>query len=132
MIADMPWINNFFAGLFSDPRDSTPAPYLLFYSSLSIASTFLLPIIFMVLSYIILTVISYFKKEENETIANIGLIIYNYFLGGLSFAAVACVQGAFLNPIENDLTVVSGFYLFGILFFLMIFGEAIWSTARDF
>ena len=71
MMADMPWINNFFAGILSDPRDSTPAPYLLFYSSLSIASTYLLPIIFMVISYLILKVISKIKKQQTETTSNI-------------------------------------------------------------
>jgi hypothetical protein len=71
MVADMPWINNYFAGILSDSRDSTPAPYLLFYSSLSIASTFLLPIIFMIISYLILKVISKIKKEQAETPSNI-------------------------------------------------------------
>jgi hypothetical protein len=62
MIADMPWIKNFFAELLSDPRDITPQPYLLFYTSLSIASTFLLPIIFMILIYTVLKVISIANK----------------------------------------------------------------------
>jgi hypothetical protein len=132
MIADMPWINNFFAELLSDPRDITPQPYLLFYTSLSIASTFLLPIIFMILIYTVLKVISIANKEHNQTIKNTGLFIYNYFLGGLSFASAACVQGAFLNPIDKGFSIVSIFYLFGIVLFVTLLGDAIWSTASDF
>lgn len=58
--------------------------------------------------------------------------MYNYFLGGLSFASVACVQGAFLNPLADDFTVASVFYLFGIITFLILLGDGIWSTAKDF
>lgn len=130
-IADMPWFNNMLAGMFSDPRDSTPQPYLLFYTSLSVASTYLLPIVFIICCYIVLGIIAGIKKDTGDTVKNITLVIYNYFLGGLSFATVACVQGAFLNPMQNDYTLSAIFYLFGFFLFMLIFVEAVWSTVKD-
>ena len=58
-------------------------------------------------------------------------MFYNYFLGGLSFAVAACVQGAFLNPLETfTLTLAS--YLFGFVLFVLLLGEAVWSTVKDY
>ncbi len=64
MFADMPWFNNVFASSLADPRDSSPAPYLLFYTSLNVASTFLLPISFMLLCFIVLAIIARFNKDK--------------------------------------------------------------------
>lgn len=131
MFADLPWFNKVFASSLTDPLDSTPAPYLLFYANLNIASTFLLPIMFIILAFIVLGLISYFKKSSKETALNIALVVYNYFLGGLSFAAVACIQGAFLNPMTSHFTISSGLYLFGIFIFVLVLLEAVWSTSKD-
>ena len=131
MLADMPWFNNLLASLLSDARDATPSPFLLFYSSLSITSTFLLPILFVLLCYLILAVVSRITMDKNGTAVNIALVVYNYFLGGLSFATAACVQGAFLNPVTNNFILSTVFYLFGIVLFVVVLGEAIWSTVKD-
>ena len=64
MQADLPWLNNIFSYLLSEPRDITPAPYLLFYNNLNIASTFLLPIILILICYVILGLVSYLKKNS--------------------------------------------------------------------
>ena len=61
MFADLPWLNNYFAAILSDPLDSAPSPYLLFYNSLSIASTYLLAVIFMVAMVLVLGVFAYLK-----------------------------------------------------------------------
>lgn len=98
MLADMPWLNNLFARVLADPRDASPSPYLLFYTSLNIASTYFLPLLFIILCYIVLLVVNKLIKDKTETLTNIGLVIYNYFLGGLSLATAACIQGSFLNP----------------------------------
>ena len=131
MFADMPWFNNVFASSLADPRDASPAPYLLFYTSLNVASTFLLPILFMLLCFIVLKIIACSHKDKIETLQNISWVIYNYFLGGLSFATAACIQGALLNPMDNWITVSSAFYLLGICLFVVLLGEAIWSSAKD-
>jgi len=131
MFADMPWLNNYFAKLLSDPRDITPKPYLFFYTSLSISSTYLLPVAFIAFCYIILGLISTVCKHNKETFVNIVLFLYNYFLGGLSFAVVACVQGAFLNPLQS-FNLTSSSYLFGFVLFVVLLGEAIWSTVKDY
>lgn len=42
MTLDLPWLNDFFASIISEPSDITPEPYLVYYTNLSLASTFLL------------------------------------------------------------------------------------------
>jgi hypothetical protein len=97
MLADLPWLNSFFGELLSDPRDSTPSPYLLFYTSLSIASTYLSVLALLFSLALILVVIAYLVEEWRPTITNIAKFIYTFFLGGLSLSAVLCIQGSFLN-----------------------------------
>lgn len=127
----MPWFNNMFAFVLSDPRDVTPAPYLIFYANMNISSTFLLPIIFIVLLYVIFGFIAYLKTNAKGVVTNTALVVYNYFLGGLSFASVACIQGALLNPMDNNFGISSAFYLFGIILFLLLLVETVWSITKD-
>ena len=131
MFADLPWLNNYFSSILSDPRDISPKPYLMFFTSLSISSMYLLPFIFMIASFIILKIISCLKPNTKQTIDNLISVFYCFFLGGLSFAAAACVQGATLNPMDNDLTISCFFYLLGLVVFLNILAEAVWSTCKD-
>jgi hypothetical protein len=131
MFADLRWLNGIFAELLSDPRDNTPEPYLVFYTSLSIASTYLLPIIVMLASYLLLKLLSYVNLVSKETTANTISLLYNFFLGGLALAAAACVQGAFLNPMGRTFTINSCFYLLGLVIFAAVLIEACWSTYQD-
>ena len=130
MLADLPWFNNYFASILSEPRDISPKPYLMFYTSLSISSMYLLPVIFLMVSFVLLKTVSYLKPKSKATTKNLLSVLYSFFLGGLSFAAAACVQGAILNPIDNELTVSSFFYLLGLVIFLNMVAEAVWSTCR--
>lgn len=42
MIADFPWLNGTFSSLIANSSDVIPAPYTIYYVSLSLASTYLL------------------------------------------------------------------------------------------
>lgn len=103
----------------------------MFYQSLSIGSTFLLPIAFIVICYLTLKVVSCLGLVSKIAIKNTGLVIYSFFLGGISFAGAGCVQGAFLNPMTNNFTISSAFYLFGLILFISVVMESAWSTYQD-
>jgi hypothetical protein len=128
MAADLPWFD-FFSALLADPTDSTPLPYLLFYDSLSLASTYLLALMVICTIAVVLGISAYLFDSARPTLKNIGLFLYSYFLAGLGLAAVICVQGAFLNPID-EFTVHSSFYLLGIILYVILVAEGFWSTFR--
>jgi hypothetical protein len=44
MLGDLPWLNSYFASQLAVPTETIPSSYRLFYISLSLASTYLLPI----------------------------------------------------------------------------------------
>ena len=102
----------------------------MFYTSLSIASTYLLPIIFMILCYLVLRIVYCISLVRKEAMKNTLTLVYNFFLGGLIFSSAACVQGAFLNPIDKIFTLSSCFYLLGLLIFAIVLIESCWSTYR--
>jgi hypothetical protein len=54
MMADLPWLNSYFADRLSVSTEILPYPYRLFYISLSLASTYLLALAFFVILGIIL------------------------------------------------------------------------------
>lgn len=97
MVADLPWFNLTFAELFSNPTDLIPTPYLLFYVSLSLASTYLTAILAILALAIVLGIYAYVSPSMKPTLKNVGDFLYCLFIGGLSFACVCCAQGAFLN-----------------------------------
>ena len=97
MIADMPWFDSFFGNTLSDFRDASPQPFRLFYVSMSIASTYLLPLLTMASLFVIFGLIYCNFPECKVPFKNFASFVYCFFLGGISFAVAACVQGAFLN-----------------------------------
>jgi hypothetical protein len=97
MVADFPWLNSLFGETLSEPTDVSPYPYLLFYNSLSIGSTYMLALIVIIFMASVLLLLAYLKKTWRPTLSNIGLFLYNFFLAGVAFAAVISVQGALLN-----------------------------------
>ena len=100
MVADLPFLDSFFAALLSDPLDSSPAPFRVFYASLSLSSTYLLPLIVLIALTIVLGLVAYLSEGCRPAIINCALFLLNFFYGGLAFASVVCIQGAFLNLAE--------------------------------
>ena len=127
MVADFPWLNSFFGEALSEPTDVSPYPYLLFYSSLSIGSTYMLALLVLVFTTGVLSLVAYLKKIWRPTIINIGWFLYNFFIAGLALAAVLSIQGALLNILE-DYTRKSNLYMLGFLIFFIILIEALHST----
>lgn len=64
---------------------------------MSIASTYLLAIVAIVAIAVILGLIGCITIGLTTTLKNMAMFVYCFFIGGLSFAAAAGTQGAFLN-----------------------------------
>lgn len=62
MTPDLPWLNLYFSDFLSDQTDTTPLPFLLFYVSLSLASTYLLATLTIFLIAFILGALAYSKE----------------------------------------------------------------------
>ena len=75
----------------------------------------------MILIVTILALMSCLASSATRVVNNIMLFFFNFFYGGLVFASVLCVQGAFLN-VTQQYTQKSTFYLlgFGLLIILML------------
>lgn len=131
MQADLSWFNNYFATYLSQERDITPNSYLLFYRSLSISSTYLTPLIFISFCYVAIKIIQKTSPSSKKVTQNFMLVMYNFFLSGICFATVGSIQGSFLNPMQNNFSLSSVFYLLGTIIFLIVLGESIWSISKD-
>ena len=131
MMADLPMLNSFFGSRLSDPRDLSPAPYRLFFTSLSLSSTYLLALAMITAIALCLGLALLLASQWRKALGNAALFFYCFFVGGLAFAAAACVQGALIN-FADEFTRLSAFYLLGVVAFLALLGEALWSclTAR--
>jgi hypothetical protein len=121
MVADLPFLDATFAALLSDPLDASPDPYRVFYASLSVSSTYLLALIAVAALAVVLGLTAYLSEGCRPALGNCALFLLNFFYGGLAFASIVCVQGAFLNLAE-EFTVVSSFYLLGIVIFVALLG----------
>ena len=121
MIADLPWLNTTFGTILSRESDASPDPYRLFYTSMSIASTFLLPLMIISLLFLVFVILMCSFQNCKYHIKNLMLFFYCFFLGGMSFACAACVQGALLN-ITHVYSINYIFYLLGIISMLVLVG----------
>ena len=121
MIADLPWLNKTFGTILSRESDTSPDPYRLFYTSMSIASTFLLPLMIISLLFLVFVILMCSFQNCKYHIKNLMLFFYCFFLGGMSFAFATCVQGAFLN-FHHLFTLNFIFYLLGIISTFILFG----------
>jgi len=101
MLADLPWLNNYFASILSEPRDISPKPYLMFFTSLSISSMYLLPLIFFVVIYILLKTVSCLRPKSKEIIKNLLSVFYSFFLGELRCSCMC--SGSYSQP-DDQLT----------------------------
>jgi hypothetical protein len=63
MIADFPWLNNYYANKLSVESDQSPVGYQLFYTNINFASLYLTALLVM-LTFVILGYISITKNEK--------------------------------------------------------------------
>ena len=108
----------------------SPYPYLLYYNSLSLASTYLLPFLVLTLTALTLLFVFYLKPTWKPAIVNFSLFLYTFFLAGAALASVLSLQGALLNVVSYY-TVKFTFYLLGIVIFIFILIEALHSSYKN-
>ena len=94
------------------------------------ASTYLLALIVAVLLLLIFGLLAYVSSHQKGSLKSGTLFLYNYFLGGMAFAAVVSSQGAFMN-LTNDISINFGFYLLGLVLVFILLGEGIWSVCKE-
>jgi len=128
MMADLPWLNYYFASELSVPTEIIPSPYRIFYVSMSLASTYLLPIALFALLGTVLLII--YKACDNSAAGIFCLVLYNFFLPGLIIAGMGCLQGAIYNSI-SQFTLNSTFYITGIIILFLILVESVYSLVLD-
>lgn len=126
MMADLPWLNQIIGDSISEPSDFTYPPYRLYYVNMNFASTYLFAFTLYAFAWFISFLIGLGFKNLKKEVASFQSFLYLFCITGLIVAAIASVQGAFLNNIDSP-TINSIFYILGICIYLGIFLEIIYS-----
>lgn len=123
MIVDLPWFNQEIGAMLGDKADFVPKALAMYFYNLNIASTYVLA-----LALFVLLVSARFLIDANKELlrAKYTHFINSIFVFGLTFAGSLSLQGAKFNPI-NQLTVNSLFYLIGIVVYIGVFIQTIYS-----
>ena len=129
MTLDLPWLNDYFSSLLSEPSDITPQPYIIFYSNLSLASTFLLATVSLGALACILIALQLMCESVKEGIERMRELVYNIFIMNMVMHGCLCLQGSILNQIET-FTVNTLFYIIGIVVYLAILLEIIYTIIQ--
>jgi hypothetical protein len=120
MTADLPWFNSFLGDKFGNKNDFTPKPFSMYYTNLSLVSTFFFSFIIICLIWLIIGIVYYACESLRYRLSSLKLLLYNFFSFGAVFAGSLSIQGAITNPIST-LSVNSIFYIIGIVMFISIF-----------
>jgi hypothetical protein len=130
MLADLPWLNPYFGNSLSSVTQETPQPFRIFYISLSFASTYFLAFLTICAMSLLLGVVACVKESTRAVVKNIGLFLYNFFLGGLALAAWMNLQGAIINVLPEH-TYKASLYILGFFVLVALLTEAVWSIRRE-
>ena len=116
----------------ANPHDIKPEPYTLYYSNLSLVSTFFLATLLIIFLWCSFVFIQYAFDESKKKIDHIRTFTYNFFSLGATIAGSLCLQGVILNPIDSVST-NSVFYVIGVVMYLAIAVEIAysWSLRRS-
>ena len=128
-LIDLPWLNKFIGGYLANQADYVPNPYIMYYFNLSTVSTYCLAFILFGLLMIVKFVYFYQSKAELAKI-KFTQIVYSIFIFGLILSGSLALQGAFYNPIKT-VSLNSFFYIVGILSYVGIFLEIVYSIYKD-
>lgn len=110
--------------ILGDKSDSVPKSLAMYFYNLNIASTYILALAL----FVVLISLKFLIDAKKEFLrAKYTDFIYSIFVFGLAFAGCLSVQGAKFNPI-SQVTLNSVFYLIGIIVYLAIFIEILYSV----
>lgn len=126
---DLPWLNLLTASLATN-ADLSPNSYLLFYSNMTLASTYLSSLCLILAIILILGLVAYFCRERREGLKVVGVFLYNFFEVGLIMAGSMSIQGAYYNNL-NYITSNSWLYLVGIVLFVVVAVVNLWMAVTS-
>jgi len=92
---------------------------------MNIASTYLLGTCLIILTIVVLLILK--KIIKSFDISSLATYFYNLFICGLFVSSFACIIGTYYNPLTS-LSINGIFYIFGILFYIILVVESIFST----
>jgi hypothetical protein len=127
MTVDLPWANHQIGSVFGQQADEIPNTLAMYFYNLNIASTYLLALCVGIGLICLRFLINESKKLTRTKYTH---LIYGIFMFGMTFASSLSVQGAKLNPIQK-LTINSLFYFIGIILYLAIFVEMLYSVHQN-
>lgn len=102
----------------------------MYYVNLNLGSTYLLATVSIGVVWVVTAAYGYLKPESQIRVNTFKSFIYNFFIMGATIAGCLAFEGAILNPITG-LSVGAGFYVAGILLYVGIFVEIIYSIATN-
>jgi hypothetical protein len=129
MLADLPWLNDYFGYNLGDPRDIQPEAYSIFYINMNFASTYLLAffIIILLISIVGLMIEKGLPRNFITRYKAYLVFLYNFFSFGLIFAGCTSLQGSILNPI-SFISINGFFYIFGIVLYILLICECAYKV----
>lgn len=126
---DLPWLNLLTSDLAAS-ADLSPNSYLLFYSNMTIASTYLSALCLVVALILIIAAIAALSPQRREGLKVVGVFLYNFFEVGLIMAGSMSIQGAYYNNL-NYFTSNSMFYIIGILLYVVVGVVNLWMAVSS-
>lgn len=145
MTADWPWAAGRIGTLLGDSSDVTAPGYLLFFTNMSLFSTFALPLLILLILLVLVYLVfgrsapsSFSLRNENgEKMArasnkylSIREFLFSFFQMGLVFAGCASLQGAILNP-SSMLSLNGVGYILGMIVWVGLLGETIFRCYSE-
>lgn len=130
MTADLPWSNSFFGSKLGNINDVTPDSFKMYYTNLSLVSTYFIALIIILVVWFCLGFVGYVCEDSKKTIDLLKTLLYNFFGFGAVLAGCLALQGALYNPIDST-NINTAFYIIGIIIYLSIFIEIMYSWVAN-
>lgn len=126
MTSDLPWLNAQFGQKMGNDSDIVPNAYTMFYTNLSMVSTYFLALIAIAVLWFGVALFSYLSESSKPKCESYKSFLYNFFVLGAVMSGCLSLQGVILNPIHS-LSANTVFYIVGIVVYVAIFVEIIYA-----
>lgn len=126
MTADIPWMNVSLGGKMGNIHDITPDPFKMYYTNLSLVSTYFIALIVIFILWFCLGFVGFVCEDSRRNIEALKGFLYNFFGFGVVLAGCLALQGTIYNPLDSP-NVNTVFYIIGIIIYLGMFVEIVYS-----
>jgi hypothetical protein len=122
MMADLPWLNAILGNSLANSSDAIPDAFVLYFTNLSVVSTYLLATCTIITLWFALTFLSFCteKIKWKTILSSLQTLAYNFFVLGVTIAGCLALQGSINNSLSlfNFNTVG---YILGIVMYVSVF-----------